>query len=238
MVIFAFLMKLIPGTSELLELLNINIMKPKETKYFRDMIVNSMNARKKSKERRNDIIDLMLDCLKEDEPVDKEGEETDSQFEQDRKFSHSKKGAKCSEDEVVATALVLLIAGYDTTGMTLTYLAYAMSKNPEIQQKLQEEVDQAFEDNNGELPDYNVIQSLPYIDMVLHETLRKFNPVSLNTRSCTQEYRIAGTDVTLKKDDLVSFSVKGLHEDPEHFSHPDDFWPEHFSKDEKAARSP
>jgi len=238
MVIFAFLMKLIPGTSELLELLNINIMKPKETKYFRDMIVNSMNARKKSKERRNDIIDLMLDCLKEDEPVDKEGEDTDNQFEQDRKFSHSKKGAKCSEDEVVATALVLLIAGYDTTGMTLTYLAYAMSKNPEIQQKLQEEVDQAFEDNNGELPDYNVIQSLPYIDMVLHETLRKFNPVSLNTRSCTQEYRIAGTDLTLKKDDLVSFSVKGLHEDPEHFSHPDDFWPDHFSKEEKAARSP
>merc|ERR1711953_1553201 len=99
-------------------------------------------------------------------------------------------------DEVVATALVMLIAGYDTTGMTLTYLAYAMSKNPDIQQKLQEEVDQAFEDNNGEMPDYNVIQSLPYIDMVLHETLRKYNPVSLNTRSCTQDYRIPGTDIS------------------------------------------
>merc|ERR1719190_329055 len=122
--------------------------------------------------------------------------------------------------------------------MTLTYLAYAMSKNPEIQQKLQEEVDQAFEDNNGEMPDYNVIQSLPYIDMVVHETLRKFNPVSLNTRSCTQDYRIPGTDITLKKDDLISFSPKGLHEDPEHFSHPDEFWPEHFSKEEKAARNP
>ena len=237
MVILGFLIKLIPGTSELLQLLNINIMKPKETGYFRDMIVNAMNTRKKSKERRNDIIDLMLDCLKEDEPEDKETEEN-NQFEKDRKFAHNKKGAKVSEDEVVATALVLLIAGYDTTGMTLSYLAYAMSKNPEIQEKLQEEVDQAFEDNNGELPDYNVIQSLPYVDMVLHETLRKFNPVSLNTRSCTQEYRIPGTDITLKKDDFISFSVKGLHEDPEHFSHPDEFWPEHFSKEEKAARNP
>merc|ERR1712107_914338 len=100
------------------------------------------------------------------------------------------------------------------------------------------EVDQAFEDNNGEMPDYNVIQSLPYIDMVLHETLRKYNPVSLNTRSCTQDYRIPGTDITLKKDDLISFSPKGLHEDPEHFSHPDEFYPEHFSKEEKATRSP
>ena len=238
MIMLAFLMKLIPGTNQLLELLNINIMKPKETKYFRDMILNTMNARKKSKARRNDIIDLMLDCLKEDEAEDKEGEDNNNQFDKDQKFAHNKKGAKVSEDEVVATALVLLIAGYDTTGMTLTYLAYAMSKNPEIQQKLQEEVDQAFEDNNGELPDYNVIQSLPYIDMVLHETLRKYNPVSLNTRSCTQDYRIPGTDITLKKDDLISFSPKGLHEDPEHFSHPDEFWPEHFSKEEKAARNP
>ena len=236
--IYIILIKIIPGTNQLLELLNINIMKPKETKYFRDMILNTMNARKKSKARRNDIIDLMLDCLKEDEAEDKEGEDNNNQFDKDQKFAHNKKGAKVSEDEVVATALVLLIAGYDTTGMTLTYLAYAMSKNPEIQQKLQEEVDQAFEDNNGELPEYNVIQSLPYIDMVLHETLRKYNPVSLNTRSCTQDYRIPGTDITLKKDDLISFSPKGLHEDPEHFSHPDEFWPEHFSKEEKAARNP
>ena len=73
MIMLAFLMKLIPGTNQLLELLNINIMKPKETKYFRDLILNTMNARKKSKARRNDIIDLMLDCLKEDEPEDKEG---------------------------------------------------------------------------------------------------------------------------------------------------------------------
>ena len=238
MVIVGFLLKLIPGFSELLEVLNVNIMKPKETKYFRDMIVNTMNARKKSKDRRNDIIDLMLDCLKEDKSEDKEAEDNTNQFDKDRKFAHNKKGAKVSEDEVVATALVLLIAGYDTTGMTLSYLAYAMAKNPEIQQKLQAEVDQAFEDNNGEMPDYNVIQSLPYIDMVLHETLRKFNPVSLNTRSCTQEYTIPCTDITLKKDDFISFSVKGLHEDPEHFSHPDEFWPEHFSKEEKAARNP
>ena len=236
--IYIILIKIIPGTNQLLELLNINIMKPKETKYFRDMILNTMKARKQTKVRRNDIIDLMLDCLKENASEENEVEDNNNQFDKDQKFAHNKKKAEISEDEVVATALVMLVAGYDTTGMTLTYLAYAMSQNPDIQQKLQAEVDQAFEDNNGEMPDYNVIQSLPYIDMVLHETLRKYNPVSLNTRSCTQDYRIPGTDITLKKDDLISFSPKGLHEDPEHFSHPEEFWPEHFSKEEKAARNP
>ena len=56
---------------------------------------------------------------------------------------------------------IMLVAGYDTTGVTLSYLAYAMSKNPEIQEKLQAEVDQAFEESNGELPDYNTIQVRP-----------------------------------------------------------------------------
>merc|ERR1719309_321718 len=108
--------------------------------------------------------------------------------------------------------------------MTLSYLAYAMAKNPEVQEKLQAEIDQALEDNNGELPDYNTIQSLPYLDMVLNETLRMYSPVGLNTRSCTQDYKLPGTDITVKKDDFITFSVAGLHHDSEHFSHPEEFW--------------
>ncbi len=40
---------------------------------------------------------------------------------------------------------------YDTTGMTLSYLVYQLAKNPGVQQKLQEEVDQAYEDSQGEI---------------------------------------------------------------------------------------
>ena len=36
----------------------------------------------------------------------------------------------------------------------------------------------------------------------------------------------------------MSFSVSGLHRDPAHWSHPEEFYPEHFSKEEKATRSP
>jgi len=46
--------------------------------------------------------------------------------------------------------MVMLIAGYDTTGMTLAYLIYQLAKNPEVQQRLREEVDQAFEESKGQ----------------------------------------------------------------------------------------
>ena len=236
----SFLIKLVPGMGTVLELFNIDLFKKTPTKYFRDMIVKTLETRRKSKGRRNDLVDLMLDCLdKAEEQSEDEGfAESKEQFDKDQKFSHNKAGARITEDDVVATAMVLLVAGYDTTGMTLSYLAYAMSKNPGVQEKLQEEVDAAFEDNNGELPDYSTIVNLPYLDMVIHETLRKFNPVKFNTRSCTQDFRIPGTDITVKAGDLISIPVAGFHQDPEHFSHPEEFYPEHFSKEEKATRNP
>jgi len=235
----AFLCKFIPGVNKVMELLNINIFKPTATKYLRDAVTKSLEARRKSGERRNDLIDLMLDCIKDGEISDeKKLEDDDKQFDNDQKFTHTRKGAKISTDEIVATAMVFLSAGYDTTGMTLSFLAYAMSKNPTVQEKLQEEVDEAFEMNDGELPDYNTIQNLPYLDMVIHETLRFFEPVGMNNRSCTEDYSLPGTDIVIRKDDLISFSITGIHHDPEYYSHPDEFYPEHFSKEEKASRSP
>ena len=108
-----FLMKLLPGMGTFMELFNINTFKKTPTKYFRDMILKTLEARRKSKERRNDLIDLMLDCLdKAEEQSEDEGfAESKEQFDRDQKFSHNKDGARISEDDVVATAMVLLVAG-------------------------------------------------------------------------------------------------------------------------------
>ena len=92
-------------------------------------------------------------------------------FFRDMKFSH-KRNKTLDNNAIVSNLMLLLVVGYDTTGMTLSYLAYAMSKNPEVQEKLQQEIDKAFEESEEEFPDYNTIQNLPYLDMVIHETLR------------------------------------------------------------------
>ena len=127
-----------------------------------------------------------------------------------------------------------------------------MSKNQDVQEKLQEEVDQAFVDCGGKFPDYNTIQNLPYVDMVIHETLRHFNTIGITMRACTKEYQLPGTDLVLKRNDLVSFIHPGIHKDPRYlysscpsqchhgryYSNPEEFYPEHFSKEEKANRSP
>jgi cytochrome P450 len=76
------------------------------------------------------MIDLMLDCIKKGEKTDDNAAEEDSsQYDLDMKLDHEKlKHGKITEEDVVATALIFLTAGYDTTGMTLSFLAYEMSQ--------------------------------------------------------------------------------------------------------------
>ena len=123
-----------------------------------DVIMSTLKAWREGKQgRRNDIVDLMMDCLKQD-LVEEEADQ--DQYEKDMKLKIDKKSKPISED-AMATAMVLLIAGYETTATTLSYLSYALSKNPHVQEKLQEEMDQVFLDSERAFPDYSSIQALP-----------------------------------------------------------------------------
>merc|ERR1711874_402960 len=205
-------LRMIPGVPELLSFFKIDTNKPQETKFFKDVIMQTIKMRRESGERKNDLIDLMLDAIKEDKTV-VEGEETEEldQYEADMKLNHKKKG-KHQLDE--------------------------LTKNQDIQEKLQEEIDQAFEEAGGKFPDYNVIQSLPYLDMVIFEALRFHSPVGVNLRTVEKDYQLADTGLFLKKGESLSFNAHHLHFLPEHWSHPDEFYPEHFNKEEKANRHP
>ena len=110
--------------------------------------------------------------------------------------------------------------------------------NPDIQERLQEEIDEAFDEAGGKFPDYNVIQSLPYLDQVIHETLRFYPPVGMNLRAVEKDYKLPDSNIFLKKGDGITYNARFFHFNPKYWSHPDEFYPEHFSKEEKAARNP
>ena len=46
--------------------------------------------------------------------------------------------------EMQAQIFVFLAAGYETTAVTLTYIAYYLALYPDVQSKLQEEIDEYF----------------------------------------------------------------------------------------------
>ena len=148
--------------------------------------------------------------------------------------------SKQSFDElvIVATSIVLLVAGYDTTGTTLAWACYELAKNPEIQEKLRQEVEDILDGDSEKKLSYDDIQSMTYLDQVINETLRLHNPVGALQRSAAKEYKVPGTDIVIPKDTMVWMNVLSIHFDPKHYEDPHVFDPDHFSKDAKANRHP
>ncbi len=174
-----------------------------------------------TKTRRNDLIDLMIDALKSDRG------DSDGPIEIDELL-------------VVANAVVVLVAGFETTSSTIGFVCWEMALNPNVQKRLQAEIDEAIakcESGDGKLS-YQEVNDLEYLDSVVHESLRLHTPPALTSRRCTADYTLPGTDVTFKVGDEVQIPIRGIHMDERNYPKPEQFRPDRFSKAAREARHP
>lgn len=186
-----FIAAMLPGVRQVMGMAGISAFKSEQTLFFYDVVRKAVEHRLKTKERRNDLIDLMIDAMKDPESLLEGEQEPMEQFEKDAELSH-KKHKEFDMISLVSTAIIMLIAGYDTTGTTLGYVGYVLATHPDIQKRLQEEVDDAVEANGGKLPDYKATMEMEYLDMVLHETLRLHSPIGLLQRVCNEDWDVPG----------------------------------------------
>jgi cytochrome P450 len=66
---------------------------------------------------------------------------------------------------------IILGAGFETTGGTLSHLTYGVLNNPEIHRKLLKELEDAIPDPDN-MPSHQVLEKLPYLHAVVKEALR------------------------------------------------------------------
>ena len=84
-------------------------------------------------------------------------------------------GEPLGREELTAEALTQLIAGSDTTSNSSCALMYNVLKHPYVLEKLQKEIDAAIPDG-VDVPTYESVKSLPYLEAVINETLRHHSP--------------------------------------------------------------
>lgn len=76
--------------------------------------------------------------------------------------------------------------------------------------------------------------TLPYLDMVISETLRKYPPLAFLDRRASADYKVPGSNVVLKKGTPVYIPMLGLHMDPQYFPEPEKYNPERFNEENRA----
>ena len=76
------------------------------------------------------------------------------------------------------------------------------------------------------------------MEQVILEALRLHPPLDIMSRRCTMDYKLPGTLINIKKGEMVLINIAGIHYDAELYPNPEQFNPDNFSKDARAARNP
>ncbi|XP_011180068.1 cytochrome P450 6g1 [Zeugodacus cucurbitae] len=203
--------------------LRIKLFTTEFSSFLRSTIGHVMALREQSKATRNDLIDVLL-SLKE-EAVAKGEYNTQLQ------------------DMLTAQAAVFLSAGFETSSSTMAFVLYELSKRLDLQERLRNEICDAFVAEQGKLS-YETINNLPYLNMVVDEVLRLYPVLPFLDR---QHLPKAGEkqfdlkpyyDYTVPIGMPVYIPVFGLQRDPQYWPNPNTFDPERFSPENKKTHNP
>ncbi len=140
-------------------------------------------------------------------------------------------GTKCPHaglkgDALRNEAIVMFMAGHETTANTMAWAWYLLDSAPQKFKKLKQELKRVL---NGRLPTFEDVPALKYTRAVIEETLRLYPPVPVLTRQAREHDQIGHLEV--KPGDVVVVCAWLLHRHRAYWKKPDHFVPERFMPD-------
>ena len=131
-------------------------------------------------------------------------------------------GERMSDEQIRNELLTFLLAGHETTAMTLSWAIALLGRNPAVRRRL---VEEARSVATGEITQ-ETLRRAPYCRAVIDEALRLFPPAWIIARSADEPDEIGGYDIPKRSVVLASPFV--VHRHPRYWRDPEGFDPERF----------
>ncbi|XP_072764861.1 probable cytochrome P450 6a14 [Anoplolepis gracilipes] len=197
------------------------------TKFFTQIFQNNVKYRQTHNIVKYDFMNLLIQLMEKGyvEPDDVDIDE-----------SSPTNINKLTLLEAAAQAFVFFAAGFETASTTATFCLYELAQQQDLQDKICKEIDEILK-KHGELT-YNAVNEMTYLHKVINESLRKYPPVPILNRICTEEVTLPTTNIHVPKGMAITIPILGLQRDPSIYPDPDKFDPERFNEDKVAARHP
>jgi cytochrome P450 len=136
-----------------------------------------------------------------------------------------------SEQQLRDEVTAVLVAGYESTAVTLTWVFYLLSQHPEVEQRLRQEIGTVLGNRSPTLAD---LPSLEYLHQVIAEAMRQYPAFWAMTRETVADDVIGGYPVPARS--LIVVSPFVTHKHPGFWDQPDNFDPDRFSKERSVGR--
>lgn len=185
-------------------------------------IVNKIREQRNYKPSgRNDFIDLLLELETKGkivgESIEKraaDGTPVQAEIDMDVKL-------------IVAQVFIFFAAGFETSSSATSFTLHQLAFYPEIQTKIQKEIDEVLSRHNNKLC-YEAVAEMSYLDMTFKEAMRMFPSLGVLNRVCTKKYTIPGTNLTIDPGVKIAIPIQALQMDEKYFDNPKEFRPERF----------
>jgi cytochrome P450 len=171
------------------------------------LIYSEIAERRASGTRGSDILSLLLDAEDED-------------------------GNTLSDLQIRDEVMTLMFAGHDTTTSTVSFMFYELARHPEIVARLLAEQDAHFTDGQPSAAKL-LSGELTELELVLDETLRKYPPAWIGPRRAIEAFEFEGHTVPARA--FVNYCSWASHHLPDVFADPEEFRPERFTPEARAA---
>ncbi|NHN48966.1 cytochrome P450 [Halostella sp. JP-L12] len=128
--------------------------------------------------------------------------------------------------------MTMLLAGHDTTALTLTYTWFLLSEHPEAERRVHEEIDAVVGDDR---PGAEHVAEFEYVEWAIKEAMRLYPPVYTIFREPTEDVTLSGYDV--EAGTSIMLPQWGLHRSERFWDDPETFDPERW-RPERAKERP
>jgi cytochrome P450 len=140
-------------------------------------------------------------------------------------------GTGLSDQEIRDQVMTLMFAGHDTTTSTIAFLFHELAGSPHERELLQQELAGVL---GGAAPTpEQAASALPRTEMAIDETLRMYPAAWIGARRTADTYEFNG--VKVPKGAPVMYSSWASHHLPEVFPQPEEFRPDRFTPEARAA---
>jgi len=193
------LAELFPGIAAFF---NVGLIEPKFEKFLSTLCKDIVKQRRSRNLQYNDVLNNLIDVAAE----------------------HS----EMTDDLMYKTCVQFFTDGYETASQVFGVLLYFLTVNPDIQSKLQDDIDELFESKKaGEEIKQDDVTGMKYLDQVVCEGQR-LGCFAFTNRLCTKSWKVPGSEFIIPKDTRVIIPIIGLHYDPAYFPQPERFDPDRF----------
>ncbi|XP_066599290.1 uncharacterized protein [Prorops nasuta] len=208
---------------KLVKLIRAKFFGKEATEFLRSVFWDTLECRIQSKEKRNDLIDMLIELRENNKGQVFHG------------FSKFLQSFRFEGDDLLSQAAVFFTGGFETSAGTTSFTLYELAMNSKIQAKIRDEIHNALAETDGHVT-YDMINKLPYMEMAIAETLRKYPPLPFLDRVVSADYKVPGSDLVLEKGRVVNLPMLGFHYDPEYYPDPEKYDPERFTEENKKSR--